>query len=280
MKKYLKLARVHHWVKNLLIAFPVVFSGMLGDISKLCACLWGVAVFSLFSSAVYIFNDIKDAESDRNHPVKCRRPIASGEIKTGTAAAMAAGFFAAAAVCMAFSGLNGAGEIILPCIYILLNVLYSAGLKNKPLADIVILVSGFLIRVIYGGLIVNVEVSGWLYLTVMSAAFFFALGKRRNEIGVNDGTRDVLKFYSREFLDKNMYVFLALLNTFYALWCLDSVNKDRLIWTVPIVLIICMKYSMDIEGDSDGDPIEVLFHDKALLILCAFYAAVLLAIIY
>ena len=147
-------------------------------------------------------------------------------------------------------------------------------------ADIVILVSGFLIRVIYGGLIVNVEVSGWLYLTVMSAAFFFALGKRRNEIGVNDGTRDVLKFYSREFLDKNMYVFLALLNTFYALWCLDSVNKDRLIWTVPIVLIICMKYSMDIEGDSDGDPIEVLFHDKALLILCAFYAAVLLAIIY
>lgn len=253
---------------------------MVGDISKLSACLWGVAVFSLFSSSIYIFNDIRDAESDRKHPVKCKRPIASGEVKTSTAAAMAAGAFAAAVLCMIFGGLTHAYEIMLPCVYILLNVLYSVGLKNKPLADIVILVSGFLIRVIYGGLIVNVEVSGWLYLTVMSAAFFFALGKRRNEIGVNDGTRDVLKYYSREFLDKNMYVFLALLNTFYALWCLDSVNKDRLIWTVPIVLIICLKYSMDIEGDSDGDPVEVLFHDKALLILCAVYAAVLLAILY
>ena len=144
---------------------------------------------------------------------------------------MAAGFFSAAVICMLFSGLSRTAEIILPCIYILLNVLYSTGLKNILLADIVILVSGFLIRIIYGGKIDNVEVSGWLYLTVMSAAFFFALGKRRNEIGVNDGTRDVLKFYSREFLDKNMYVFLALLNTFYAPWCLDNVNKDRLIWT-------------------------------------------------
>ena len=280
MKKYIKIARIHHWIKNLLIAFPLAFSGNLGNISAIVSCLMGVVVFSFISSAIYIFNDIMDAELDRNHPVKCRRPIASGEIKPAAAAAVGIGFFAAAVICMIFSGLNGVYEIMLLSVYIVLNVMYSAALKNIPLVDIVILVSGFLIRIIYGGLIVNVEVSGWLYLTVMSAAFFFALGKRRNEIGINDGTRDVLKYYSREFLDKNMYVFLALLNTFYALWCLDSVNKDMLIWTVPIVLIICMRYSMDIEGDSNGDPVEVLFHDKALLILCAVYAAVLLAIIY
>ena len=117
--------------------------------------------------------------------------------------------------------------------------------------------------------------------------FYFALGKRRNELRrIQSGqTRAVLQHYTEGFLDKNMYLCLALCNVFYALWCMDSqtiasYNTDNLVWTAPIVLLISMKYSLNVEGDSDGDPVEVLLHDKFLLLLCCAYAAVMLLILY
>ena len=98
-------------------------------------------------------------------------------------------------------------------------------------------------------------------------------------------TRQVLKAYPVNFLDKSMGMCLTLANVFYALWSMDektmSFYKSKyLIFTVPIVLLITMKYSLDIEGDSDGDPVEVLLHDKVLLILCVLYLAVMFAILY
>jgi len=153
-------------------------------------------------------------------------------------------------------------------------------LKNVPIMDIAILVSGFLIRVIYGGVICNIEVSNWLYLTVMAISFYMGLGKRRNEI-IKQGTesRKVLKFYNYEFLDKNMYMSLAITIVFYSLWCMDigavSNSLINIIWTVPLVLIICMKYSLDIEGDSLGDPVDVILSDKLLLGLALIYGLIM-----
>jgi hypothetical protein len=127
----------------------------------------------------------------------------------------------------------------------------------------------------------SIEVSGWLYLTVISVSFYFSLGKRRNElVRQGDGqTRQVLKYYTKAFLDKNMYMFLGLANVFYALWAMENENKS-VIWTVPLVLLICMRYSLDIEGDSDGDPVEVLVHDKVLIALCLVLGAAMMAILY
>lgn len=104
----------------------------------------------------------------------------------------------------------------------------------------------------------GIAVSDWLYLTVISVAFYCALGKRRNELKrTGSGTRTVLKNYSPEFHDKNMYMCLALANVFYALWSTDGSTAElyggkHMVFTVPIVLLITMKYSMDVEGDSDG----------------------------
>lgn len=95
--------------------------------------------------------------------------------------------------------------IIVPLIYLILNILYSFGLKNKPVIDVVILVSGFLLRIIYGGLVADIEVSKWLYLMIIFGSFYLGFGKRRNEIIKNgDKSRTVLKFYTKEFLDKNV----------------------------------------------------------------------------
>ena len=153
--------------------------------------------------------------------------------------------------------------------------------------DVTILVAGFLIRILYGALVTEITISNWLYLTVIAVAFYFALGKRRNELKhLGDGeTRQVLKAYPINFLDKNMGMCLTLANVFYALWSMDEktmsfYNNEYLIFTVPIVLLITMKYSLDIEGESDGDPVEVLLHDKVLLALCVIYLAIMFMILY
>ena len=188
-----------------------------------------------------------------------------------------------AGLCFAF--IFNVYALLLLLAYVVINLLYSFGLKNIPLVDVTILVAGFLIRVIYGAVITDIEVSSWLYLTVIAVSFFMAFGKRRNEIkqlGSNE-TREVLKGYSMSFLNNSMYMCLAMANTFYALWAIGGNNThgNIMIITVPVFLLITLKYCLNIEKEtSDGDPTEVLFQDKALLALCLVYALMMLAILY
>ena len=115
-----------------------------------------------------------------------------------------------------------------------------------------------------------------------------ALGKRRNELKKTAGnTRSVLKKYPESFLDKNMYLFLALAIVFYALWSVDPVTigfyglaAKGLVWTVPILCLITLRYSFDVEGDSDGDPVEVVVHDIPLMLLCVVYAMCMFLLLY
>lgn len=281
MRKYLRLMRVHHYIKNLLVLAPLVFSGRMLEPALLEQTAVGFAAFCLLSSAAYVINDLRDAERDRAHPVKRSRPIASGEITERSAKLLAAVLLVLAVGLQGLAGLAGAGLICM-ALYLIVNLGYSFGLKNFPIVDIFCLAAGFLLRLLYGSVITGIEVSGWLYLTVISVSFYFALGKRRNELirlGGDGATRRVLGSYTRAFLDQNMYMFLGLLNVFYALWCMENPNRT-LLFTVPVVMLICMKYSLDVEGDSDGDPVEVLVHDKVLIALCVLYALVMLALLY
>ena len=165
--------------------------------------------------------------------------------------------------------------------YLILNIWYSMGLKNMPILDVIILSCGFILRLLYGAMVTQIEVSGWLYLTIFSATFYLGLGKRRNEWkGQAAGiTRDVLLDYTFDFLDKNMYVFLGLTDTFYALWAIEQPEQGT-VWTVPIVMVILMKYSFDIEGDSDGDPVEVVLKDKWLIVLGIWYSICMYLLLY
>ena len=285
MKKYIKLMRVHHYIKNLLVFAALACSGQLFNLDKLLSGAAGFAAFCLICSVVYIINDIRDRDKDRLHPTKCTRPIASGAVSVKQAWVLAAVLFVLACLC---NGLQfDAVSTMLLALYFVLNLAYSFGLKNIPMVDVTILVVGFLIRILYGAFITGITVSNWLYLTVIALAFYFALGKRRNELKqTKDGeTRKVLKHYPISFLDKNMYMCLTLANVFYALWSMDEntvslYGNEYLVFTVPIVLLITMKYSLDVEGESDGDPVEVLVHDKVLLGLVALYLAAMFCILY
>lgn len=286
MKNYLKLMRVHHYLKNVLIFLPLVFSQNLFDVTLLKKTILGFLSFSILSSIVYIVNDIQDVEKDRAHPIKCKRPIASGAVSVKEAYILAVVIAVLGITLNYFAcGFNllGWGFVIL---YVGLNFAYSMGLKNLPIIDITILVSGFLIRVLYGSAVTAIEVSNWLYLTVISMSFYLGLGKRRNEL-VTQGSksRKVLKFYNHDFLDKNMYMCLGLTIVFYSLWCVDSTtiarySNSNIVWTVPLVMLICMKYSLNVEGNSDGDPVSVLLKDKILMGMVFLYAMIVLFIIY
>lgn len=285
MKHHIKLMRVHHYIKNFLVFAALACSGQLFNLEKLTAGMAGFVAFCMVSSVVYIVNDIRDQEKDRKHPTKCNRPIAAGTVSVKSAYALAVVLLIIAAVCNGFTAHLTATLLLV--LYLVLNLAYSFGLKNVPIVDVTILVAGFLIRILYGALVTGITISNWLYLTVIALSFYFALGKRRNELKhISEGeTRQVLKAYPISFLDKSMGMCLTLANVFYALWSMDEKTKafyhnDYLVFTVPIVLLITMKYSLDVEGESDGDPVEVLLHDKVLLALCVLYLAVMFMILY
>ena len=243
----------------------------------------GFIFFSLVSSIVYIFNDIRDTEKDRLHAVKRHRPLASGIIPVRDAVVVivilslvSVALWLVAGIFLPLYGFKPAGLLLL---YVLINFGYSLGLKNIPIVDIVVLAAGYLIRVFFGALVVGVHVSVWLYLVVITGAFYLGMGKRRNEITGNDGAkREVARSYSVGFLDKNMYVCLTLCVVFYALWSIDTL----IVYTIPLVIIILLKYSLNIEKsiDTDGDPVSVLLRDKVLLLLCGIYMICVFCMVY
>jgi 4-hydroxybenzoate polyprenyltransferase len=294
LKAYAQLLRLHHYIKNILIFIPLFFSLDFFNMRSLARSALGFAVFSLLASIIYILNDMQDREKDRLHSTKCRRPLASGAIPVGHAR-VAVGVLTAILLALTaallgvlenrWSAWAAAGLLIA---YLTLNIGYSYGLKNIPLVDISILAAGYVIRVLFGALIIGISISVWLYLMITVGAYYLGLGKRRNEMtgqGKDAGTRAVMRWYSHDFLDKNMYMCQALCVVFYALWSIDGVTVQRFntaafVYTIPLILIILFKYSLNIETAADGDPTSIVLHDKTLLFLCGAYAVWAFCIMY
>lgn len=277
LKDYIKLLRVKHYIKNFLVFLPMFFGGVIFDSNKILRAGLGFICFCLVSSAVYIFNDYRDIDKDRNHPTKKNRPLASGRIEPKKAIiVMVICLIIVAGVSVILADIGAAFCLLL---YFAVNIAYSVGLKNKPIIDVVILASGFVIRIFYGGFVTSIAISKWMYLVVTTGSLYMGLGKRRNELKKQTDTRDVLKYYNVPFLDKNMYVCVALANVFYALWTLEMPNP-WMSWTVPVFIVLLMCYSLDTEGDSDGDPVEVILHNKIFMGIIIAYVACVFALIY
>lgn len=276
MKAYIKMLRVKHYVKNLLIYFALFFSNQIFNINKLKNATIGFIAFCLVSSAIYIINDLNDIEEDRVHEKKCKRPIAAGLVSTKVAKIIAV-FCVLIGICILFIDFNIKAILIL-LLYFLLNVFYSFGLKHIPIIDILILSSGFLLRTVMGAVLTDVPLSDWFYLTVISGSMFMGLGKRRNEMGDKE-SRIVLKYYSYKFLDNYMYLTLAMTQIFYSLWSISKENRI-VVWAIPVFMIIMMKYCYNIEVKKDGDPVEVLFSDKVIIFLVCLYVIIITAGIY
>ena len=278
MKKYLQLIRLKHWIKNFLVFIPFVCAKMITclNVFKMILAFFS---FSLISSVIYIINDIRDIEKDRLHPKKKNRPLPSGIIKKKTAIFIAVIMGILSLIINTYvnnSIFNTSLYIILA--YFFINLLYSLGLKNIAILDIALLSSGFILRVYYGASILNIVVSNWLFLTVLSASMFLGLGKRKKELVNNKEVRKVLEQYNERFLDKFQYIMLALLFVFYSLWAIEQ-DSNYLAFSIPLVIIVFMRYCLIIEKSDEGDPTIILYQDKTLLLLCILYGIIMLLLL-
>lgn len=281
----MRLARPWHYVKNLLVFVPLFFSGQLFSApEKAVLAALSFVSMSLAASGTYVMNDLHDCDRDRQHPTKRNRPIASGRItKKGAALYAVLLFVLSLAAHMLMCALSGAALYATAVLaaYIACNVGYSVyGLKNMPIIDVSIVALGFVLRILYGSAAAGIEVSSWLLLTVLMGSYYMALGKRRNELrDSGEKTRAVLRHYTEAFLSRNMTMFLTLTIAFYCLWTVD-VGHAHAVLSVPLAVIIALCYNLDIEGDSDGDPIEVILRDKKLIALGVVYVLLMLYIVY
>ena len=281
-KSYIQLLRPKHYLKNILVFIPLIFSGNLFNPHLLTKSLIAFVSFSMAASIVYIFNDIRDVKLDKKHSKKKHRPIASGEVSISSAITIASILFITVFGLQYFANISLFG-IGLLLFYLAINIVYSMGLKNVPVVDVAILSLGFVVRVLYGGESISVEVSKWLYLAILAFSFYLGLGKRRNEIRKNGSeTRRVNKLYNTEFLDKNMYVCMGLTLVYYSLWAIDPKQEHSLVfWTIPVVIVIAMVYSLTIEGEvSDGDPVSVILESKTLMLLVVIYCLLIIGLVY
>lgn len=285
MKKWLKELRVTHYLKNCLLFVPAFFGGTIFESTNWVSLISGFVSFCMGASVVYLINDIKDIEKDRKHPQKKDRPIAAGEITIISAIIVAVGLLVLsyAGILIFVADVARTGALFVFSCYLCVNILYSIfGWKKVPLVDVALLVSGFYLRVLMGAVITGNEISAWLYLVIISGAFYLAFGKRRNELKFlgNEG-RDVLSGYTETFLDKAMYSCMTMANIFFALWCIQIGDEQKYIILVPILMLICYKYSMDVEQDkNDGDPMNVILHDKVLLGMGLVFIVIILGLIY
>lgn len=184
--------RVDNWLKSVFIFVPLFFSSEIFNIDKLVPTIIAFVAFCLFSSGVYIVNDIFDVKNDIRHPEKCKRPIASGAVSIKNAVIFASVLAVAGGIVSIF--LNTM-TVSLIAFYVLLNFAYTLYLKRKPIFDCFCIAVGFALRIYIGQTSSGTIVSDWLFLTIVSVSLFMAFGKRRNERlkTSNCETRDVLE---------------------------------------------------------------------------------------
>ena len=282
----IKAMRPRQWVKNVLIFAAVVFDRKLRNFPALIDTILGFVVFCLIASAVYLINDLTDIEADRQHPQKRHRPIASGEIPvwaTWLAVVILLGVSFPLAYWLSplFATVCAA--------YFFLNLAYSLWLKHVVLVDVLVLASFYVIRVMAGVTIIDVErFSPWLYLSTTFLALFMGIGKRRAELfmaqetGVNH--RKVLHSYSLEYLDQLITIVLTISILAYSLYTFSAENLPEnhiMMLTIPFVIYGIFRYLYLIQVEGHGEaPEEVLFNDRPFQVNLMFWAVSVLIIFY
>ena len=278
--------RPRQWVKNLFVFAGVIFSQqMLTPLAW--TALGAFAIFCGLSGAIYLFNDVADAERDRLHPSKRLRPIASGELSRTTASIFGALLLAG---CLAASFRIGIAFGLVALGYGALLTAYSVWLKHIVILDVLTVAAGFVLRAVAGAVAVDVEISGWLLICTILIALFLALGKRRHEyrsLARNAAAhRPILAEYSESFLDQMISVVTASTVTAYALYTMspETVAKfhTRLLpLTLPFVLYGIFRYLYLLyRRDLGGSPSDLLVTDKALLFDALLWMLATFAIIY
>ncbi len=279
--------RPQQWAKNLVVFAALIFAKDLTHWPALETSILAFLIFCLLSSSVYLFNDVRDMNSDRQHPVKSQRPITSGRITKKTALSLA--FVLMLAGLIASFGLNTKFGIV-ALAYLFLTTLYTLVLKQMVILDVMAVSVGFVLRAVAGAVAIGVEISSWLLVCTVLLALFLSLGKRRHELVLleDEATshRKILTEYSPYFLDQMMAVVTASTVVAYCFYTLSpeiehKLNTRYLSLTIPFVLYGIFRYLYLIhQKESGGNPTQMLLNDKPILINVILWIMAVLIILY
>jgi decaprenyl-phosphate phosphoribosyltransferase len=287
IRVYLRLLRIQQWVKNLFIFLPLFFSLRIVQIELLSQAFNAFIAFCLVSSAVYIFNDLRDIEADRLHPQKSVRPLASGTVSWTIAAIVMVQLLTAGLV---ISWSLGPPMLSLILLYLILNLAYSLKLKHIPIVDIFIIATGFVIRIFVGGVVTDTKIYMWIVIMTFLLALFIALAKRRNDVIIylktNAKVRKVVDGYNLTFIDSAMMVMAAVILVSYIMYTVSpdvvaKFNTDKLYLTSTFVVLGILRYmQITFVENNGGSPTEILFKDRFIQLCLAGWLVTFAILIY
>jgi 4-hydroxybenzoate polyprenyltransferase len=279
--------RPEQWTKNVVIFAGLLFGRQLFDARALAVSVAAFAVFCGLSGVVYLVNDLADREGDRRHPLKSKRPIASGQVSPAVAL-LAAMALAAVALVAAFLLGRQFGHVA--ATYVVLLIVYSHWLKHHVIIDVLTIAMGFVLRAVAGAVAIGVPFSHWLLVCTILLALFLALSKRRHEIVLladgATGHRPILGEYSPYLLDQMIGVVTASTLISYTFYTISPETQlkfgtDLLGLTIPFPLYGIFRYLYLVhKKEGGGSPTAMLLNDRPLLVCVALWVAAIVLIVY
>lgn len=277
--------RPKQWTKNAVVFAALVFDGRLLQFEMFITVVLAAFLFSLTSGAVYLINDLLDAEADRHHPLKSKRPIASGRLSPSMAKAaiVVLGlivFPAATLLSPLFAGVLA--------LYVLLMLAYTFVLKHWVIIDVFVIAGGFLLRAAGGAVVIGVPISPWLYVCTVLLSLFIGFAKRRHELVLLDDTagahRKILDDYSPKLLDELIAVVSAATIMAYSLYTFSAPNLPQdhsMMLTIPFVIYGIFRYLFLVhQKNRGGAPEQILLDDVPLLVSILLWGITATLILY
>lgn len=288
MLNYLKLARVHQYIKNFFVLAPLFFSFKLLELNSVVNSLVAFFSFCMFASAIYILNDLLDIKSDILHPKKKYRLIASGKIAPKQAI-VAIFIFLILGILISFINANQ-NILYIISIYLFLNILYSLKFKHIVILDIVIISIGFCLRVFVGSVAINTTPSNWIIILTFLLSLFLAVAKRRDDVifyeRENIKARPNIDGYNKIFCDITMAITASVTIVVYILWSVsdevaEKMHSEKLYLTSIFVLLGILRYmQITFVLEESGSPTKVVLKDRFLKYVIFFWIISFIAILY
>ena len=292
MNNILRLIRPQQWLKNVFVMVPMFFGGSLMDVSDIRASVLTFFAYSFVASSVYCFNDINDVEADRRHPVKCRRPLASGAMSMGAARALMALMLLLACAVTALLGDSAhvlrVGGVLL--FYYVMNLCYCAKLKQYAIIDVCVVAFGFVLRVLAGGYATDIVPSKWLVLMTFLLTLFLSFAKRRDDVlrmnETGEPPRKNTIRYNLTFINQAITITAAVTLVCYIMYTVSPevtvrFHSDMLYLTSVFVLLGLLRYmQLTVVDKKSGDPTKVMLRDRFTQLVVVAWALTFLVLIY
>jgi len=268
----IKLIRPQQWLKNTFVFLSLFFHGSIFNFSEWSVCLIMFIAFSFIASSIYCFNDILDIKNDRKHPMKCKRPLACGTINRTTGYLLFITFLVLSFLVIFFGGgMHKWSEFSVVAIYFIINVLYTLKLKNVVLIDVFVIASGFVLRVIIGGVATGIALSHWIILITFLLALFLAFAKRRDDVVIYQQTglkvRKNIEKYNLDFMNQILILISTVSLVCYIAYSVSEEVTSRLhcqyvyITSIFVLAGIIRYLQRTVVDFQSGNPTKILMKD-------------------